>query len=86
LLGGAGLERVQKRPGGQFGPRIGAQQRRAALLPGGRVEALEHRLHLLGRGDPVQAGRGGGAADEAAWGSPRPEKYSSRLRAIWSSQ
>jgi hypothetical protein len=67
LLGGAGLERIQERPGGELGARIGAQQRRAALLARSRVEALEHRLHLLGRGDTVQAGCGGGAAQEPAW-------------------
>jgi hypothetical protein len=53
LLGGAGLERVQKRPGGQFGPRVGAQQRCAALLARGRVEALEHRPYLLSGGDSL---------------------------------
>ena len=32
LVVGAGLERLQQRPGGQLGARVGAKQRRAALL------------------------------------------------------
>jgi hypothetical protein len=67
LLSGPGLERLQQRPGGQLGPRVGPKQRRAALLAGGWVEALEHRPHLLGAGGPFQAGRGGGVAHEPAW-------------------
>src|SRR5919112_2389900 len=67
LLGGPGLEHVQQGAGGQLGARIGAPQWRTALLPGGWVQALEHRLHLLRAGDSLQAGRSGGAADEAAW-------------------
>src|SRR5215211_3766474 len=64
--GGPDLERGQQRPGGQLGARIGAQERSAALLAGGWVEALEHGPHLLGAGLAVQAGRGGGAAHEPA--------------------
>jgi len=67
LLGGPGLERGQQWPGGQLGPRVSPPERRASLLAGGRVQALEHRLHLLGRGDPLQAAGLGGAADEPAW-------------------
>src|ERR671912_457996 len=54
-------------PGGQFGRGAGPPQRRTALLAGGRVQALEHRPHLLGAGGPLQAGRGRGAAHEPAW-------------------
>jgi hypothetical protein len=67
LLGGALLEGFQQRSGGQLGARVGAPQRRTPLLAGGGVEALEHGSHLLGRGDPLQAGGVGGGADEAAW-------------------
>src|SRR5512132_605121 len=49
---------------GQLGTRIGARKRRAPHLTRGRVQTLEHRLHLLGAGGPVQAGGGGGAAHE----------------------
>jgi hypothetical protein len=72
LLGGAGLQRLlqrlQQRPGGQLGAWVGAPQRRTADLAGGWVQALEHRPHLLGAGDALQAVGVGGAADEAAWG------------------
>jgi len=64
LLGGAGLERLQQRPGGQLGARVGPPHRRTAHLPRGRVQTLEHGPHLVGAGGPVQAGRGGGAAHE----------------------
>jgi hypothetical protein len=67
LLGGPGLERFQQRPGRQLGARVGAPQRRTPDLAGGRVQALEHRADLLGRGDPLQAASLGGAADEPAW-------------------
>jgi hypothetical protein len=63
-----GLGGLQQWPGGQLGARVGAPQRRAPLLAGGGVEALEHRPHLIGGGDPLQAVGLGGAADEAAWG------------------
>jgi hypothetical protein len=66
LLGGSGLEGRQQRPGGQLGAWVSPPQRRAALSSGGRVEALEHGPHLLGAGGPLQAGRGGRAADEPA--------------------
>jgi hypothetical protein len=64
LLGGASLQGCQQGAGGQLGPRIGPEKRRTALLPGGQVQALEHRPHLLSAGLTVQAGRGGGAAHE----------------------
>jgi hypothetical protein len=67
LLGGPLPEGLQQRAGGQHGARVGPPQRRTPHLAGGRVEALEHRPHLLGRGDPFEAGRGRGAADEPAW-------------------
>jgi hypothetical protein len=67
LLSGPGLERLQRGAGGQLGARVGPQERRAALLAGGRVQALEHRPHLLGTGGPFQSGRGGGAAHEPPW-------------------
>jgi hypothetical protein len=68
LFGRTGLERRQQRPGGQLGARVSPVKRRTALLPSGRVQALEHRPHLLRAGDSLQAGGGGGAADEPAWG------------------
>jgi hypothetical protein len=64
LSGRPGLEDRQQGTGGQLGARVSSPHRRAPLLPGGGVQALEHRPHLLGTRDPVQAGRGGGAADE----------------------
>jgi hypothetical protein len=68
LLGGPLLERLQQRPSRQLGARVSAPQRRAPLLAGGGVEALEHRPHLLRAGDPFEAAGLGGAADEAARG------------------
>jgi SagB-type dehydrogenase family enzyme len=67
VLGGAGREGLQQRPGGQLGARIGAPQRRTPHLAGGGIQALEHRPHLLGRRDPLQPAGLGGAADEPAW-------------------
>jgi hypothetical protein len=67
LLGAAGLEGRQHRPGGQLGTWISPPQRRTPLLPGGGIQALEHRPHLLGAGLAVQAGCGCGAAQEPAW-------------------
>jgi hypothetical protein len=67
VVGGPGLEGLQQRPGGQLGTRVGPQERCTALLPGGGIEALEHRPHLLGAGDPLQTTGLGGAADEPAW-------------------
>jgi hypothetical protein len=63
-----GLEGLQQRSGGQLGARVGAPQRRTPHFARCRVEALEHRPHLLGGGDPLQAALGGSGADEAAWG------------------
>jgi hypothetical protein len=60
LVGRPRLEGGQQRPGRQLGARVGAQQGGAALGAGGRVQALEHRPHLLGAGLAVQAGGGGG--------------------------
>jgi hypothetical protein len=68
LLGGPLLERLQQRPGGQLGARVGAPQRRTPDLAGGGVQALEHGPHLIGGGDPFEAACLRGAADEAAWG------------------
>ncbi len=56
LLGGTGLEGGQQRRGGQLGPRVGTQERLAALRAGGGVQAAEHGVDLLG----------GGLADQAA--------------------
>ena len=47
LLFGAGLESRQQWAGDQLGTGVGAPQRRAALLAGGRVQALEHGPYLL---------------------------------------
>jgi hypothetical protein len=66
LLVGAGSQGLQQWPGGQLGARVGPPQRRTADFTGGRVEALEHRPHLLGAGGPLQPGCGGGAAHEPA--------------------
>jgi hypothetical protein len=66
-LGRPSLERLQQRPGRKLGALVSPPQRRTAHFPRRRVEALEHRPHLLGRGDPLQAAGVGGAADEAAW-------------------
>jgi hypothetical protein len=67
VLGGVGLERLQQRPGRQLGARVGAPQRRTPQLAGGRVQALEHRSHLLGACHAFEVAGLGGAADEPAW-------------------
>jgi hypothetical protein len=65
-FGCAGLEGLQQRPRGQLGARIGARKRRAPHFTRCRVQALEHRPHLLRAGGPIQPGHGGGVAHEAA--------------------
>jgi hypothetical protein len=62
-----GLGGLQQWPGGQLGPRVGPPQRRAPLLAGGGVEALEHRPHLLGARHAFEAAGPGAAADEPTW-------------------
>jgi hypothetical protein len=59
LLISAHFQGLQHWLGGQLGVRVGPPQRRTALLPGGRFQALEHRPDLLGAGDPLEAGGGG---------------------------
>ena len=63
----SGLEGLQQRPGGQLGARVSPMERRAALFPGGWVQALEHRPHLLRARGPLKAGCCGGAAHISAW-------------------
>jgi hypothetical protein len=66
-LGGPGLERLQQRPGRQLGAWVGPPQRHTPHLTRGGVQALEHRPHLLGTRDSLQAACLRDVADEPAW-------------------